>query len=243
MTLVPHGFYAPYARYEPAAAADTVHLAATLQSALRRSLDAQAGQEFVVGNWKLDLASLTVDHVASTDGAQLSFRVRFTANGVGAAEGAQQLGWEVVATVPANPTSATFSKTVTIYRFPEADFTKYVSPFKEFNQQMFNMIFRQGYQGFDYMAPALALNAQEDEQFRRFLAGVRGDPSAFSDQPGRMLYLSVVIITTLGLGDIVPLTWQARALVGLEAITGVFLAGLFLNALAYRASRSSRPAA
>jgi len=53
----------------------------------------------------------------------------------------------------------------------------------------------------------------------------------------RMMYLSSVIITTLGLGDIVPLTGTARVLVAVEAISGIVLAGLFLNALSYQASR------
>lgn len=49
----------------------------------------------------------------------------------------------------------------------------------------------------------------------------------------RTLYLSAVTITTVGYGDIVPLTDLARAAVATEAITGIILIGLFLNALAY----------
>jgi hypothetical protein len=50
---------------------------------------------------------------------------------------------------------------------------------------------------------------------------------------GRMLYLSAVTLTTTGFGDIVPLTEKARTLVTSEAILGVILVGLFLNALAH----------
>jgi hypothetical protein len=49
-----------------------------------------------------------------------------------------------------------------------------------------------------------------------------------------MIYFSVIVITTLGLGDILPLSSLARLLVGLEAISGITLIGLFLNALAHR---------
>jgi hypothetical protein len=49
-----------------------------------------------------------------------------------------------------------------------------------------------------------------------------------------MLYLSSVTITTLGYGDIVPVTCSARMLIASEAILGVILAGLFLNSLALR---------
>jgi len=45
------------------------------------------------------------------------------------------------------------------------------------------------------------------------------------------LYFSVVTITTLGFGDIAPVTDLARSIVASEAIIGVVIIGLFLNAL------------
>ena len=47
----------------------------------------------------------------------------------------------------------------------------------------------------------------------------------------RMLYFSAVTITTLGYGDIVPVTSFARALVTIEVIVGPLLFALFLNSL------------
>jgi hypothetical protein len=68
----------------------------------------------------------------------------------------------------------------------------------------------------------------------------------FTDQlPGRQtrsLYLSAVTITTLGFGDVVPVTAGARFLVGTEALGGVIAAGLFLNAIANRVRRRTDPA-
>ncbi|MFL6237211.1 MAG: potassium channel family protein [Thermoanaerobaculia bacterium] len=52
----------------------------------------------------------------------------------------------------------------------------------------------------------------------------------------RYIYFSTVVITTLGLGDIVPMTDRARLLVALEAILGIVLAGLFLNSIAVKIS-------
>ncbi len=49
----------------------------------------------------------------------------------------------------------------------------------------------------------------------------------------RMFYLSAATITTLGYGDIVPLTTTSRLLVSIEAILGIVIIGLFLNALAH----------
>ncbi|TBZ35965.1 two pore domain potassium channel family protein [Rhizobium leguminosarum bv. viciae] len=52
-----------------------------------------------------------------------------------------------------------------------------------------------------------------------------------------MTYVSAVVITTLGLGDIVPISPMARTLVAAEAVIGILLAGLFLNALASQMSK------
>ena len=45
---------------------------------------------------------------------------------------------------------------------------------------------------------------------------------------GTMLYYSLVIITTLGLGDIVPLTHLARLLTVLESMTGQFFVAILV---------------
>jgi hypothetical protein len=239
--VTPHGFYAPYERYEAEATSDTTKLEAMLEAAIRRSFNHRVGEEFVVGTSRLDLDrlrdSLRVDNAQSTDGTTLSFRVRFTANDIVDFEGERQLGWSIVVTIPELPTSAALgSSSVIVYRFPEVDFSKYASPFREQTEKLFGFIFGQGNYGFGISAPAVALSYQEDLQLRRYLQGVRGDPLAFSGDVWRMVYLSADVITTLGLGDIVPTTWPARSLVASEAVAGIVLAGLFLNALAYRAS-------
>jgi Ion channel len=50
----------------------------------------------------------------------------------------------------------------------------------------------------------------------------------------RMLYFSAIVATTVGFGDIVPLTTEARILTALEAVLGVLFAGLFLNSIVRR---------
>lgn len=45
----------------------------------------------------------------------------------------------------------------------------------------------------------------------------------------RMLYLSMVTITTLGFGDIVPLTNTTRILIGIESTVGVIILGWFAD--------------
>jgi hypothetical protein len=49
-------------------------------------------------------------------------------------------------------------------------------------------------------------------------------PSSFQlgkDRPSELLYFSLVTLTTVGYGDVVPLSGEARMLAALEAVTGV----------------------
>jgi hypothetical protein len=71
----------------------------------------------------------------------------------------------------------------------------------------------------------------------RISAAAQGDPKEASGLFIRMCYFSVTTITTLGFGDITPVTSMARIMVGIEAIAGVILVGLFLNAIAQKLSK------
>jgi hypothetical protein len=78
-------------------------------------------------------------------------------------------------------------------------------------------------------------------KLQAFAQAQEGDPTAASGLVLRMLYFSASTVTTLGLGDIQPLTPLARTLVTLEAILGLVFIGLFLNALASRARGDANP--
>jgi hypothetical protein len=60
---------------------------------------------------------------------------------------------------------------------------------------------------------------------------LQGFPSRLEGDFLRMLYLSMVTITTLGYGDIVPITDKARILVGIESVLGIILIGWFATTL------------
>ena len=60
---------------------------------------------------------------------------------------------------------------------------------------------------------------------------MEGFPGRTSGSFWRMFFLSAVTITTLGFGDIVPVTTRARILVASEAIIGTIIIGLYLWAL------------
>lgn len=54
----------------------------------------------------------------------------------------------------------------------------------------------------------------------------------------RMIYFSAITITTVGYGDIVPITNTARILVTSESLLGIVIIGLFLNSLAARINKN-----
>lgn len=53
------------------------------------------------------------------------------------------------------------------------------------------------------------------------------------------LYLSITTVTTLGLGDITPVTGAAAAMTASECVLGVMTAGLFLNSIAFKKSEAA----
>lgn len=59
----------------------------------------------------------------------------------------------------------------------------------------------------------------------------KGFPVKLKGSFWRMLYLSATTITTLGLGDILPITNRARILITIETILGMILIGLFINSI------------
>jgi hypothetical protein len=82
----------------------------------------------------------------------------------------------------------------------------------------------------------LELSISAQKRLETLFDGMAGDPTAISGAYLRMLYFSAIVITTVGFGDIVPISNTSRAAVAAEAVLGIVLAGLFLNAVAFRAS-------
>jgi Ion channel len=68
-------------------------------------------------------------------------------------------------------------------------------------------------------------------QMAAYANAIDGFPGRASSSFWRMFYLSAVTITTLGYGDIVPITTTARILVATEAIVGTVIIGLYLWSL------------
>jgi Ion channel len=85
----------------------------------------------------------------------------------------------------------------------------------------------------------LVLEGASARRIQAYIGAQEGFPSTASGNLGRMLYFSAMTITTVGYGDIVPISSLARSLVASEAVLGVVIIGFFLNAVARRAERGS----
>jgi len=86
-------------------------------------------------------------------------------------------------------------------------------------------------EGMHFTVPILFLPQALNNKIQNFWRATRGFPAGVSGEFWRMLYLSAITITTVGYGDIVPLTTTARLLIACEAVLGIVVIGLFLNSL------------
>ncbi len=67
---------------------------------------------------------------------------------------------------------------------------------------------------------------------REFIKGIAN--------PFDYFYFTVVTITTLGYGEIVPITWLAKAMVMLLTLLGLYLLGMFLTASGHHLQKKER---
>ena len=94
-------------------------------------------------------------------------------------------------------------------------------------------IFPFDYEGRPSESIILYISNKIESCLQKISSASKGFPSSISGNFVRMFYLSAVTITTLGYGDVIPITTTSRILVSFEAILGLVLIGLFLNALWY----------
>jgi hypothetical protein len=86
----------------------------------------------------------------------------------------------------------------------------------------------------------LPINASLRDSIQHYIDASNGVFAGSQISWPQMFYVSAVTITTTGFGDIVPVGDQGRIAVGLEAMLGIILIGLFLNASAREAMYKTR---
>jgi hypothetical protein len=90
------------------------------------------------------------------------------------------------------------------------------------------------------MEASLLVDKNELEKIYKYQMNQLGYPIHDTGNFIRCLYLSAVTITTLGYGDLVPLTDCVRILVSSEAVIGIVIMGLFLFTLARKYQNTSQ---
>lgn len=96
--------------------------------------------------------------------------------------------------------------------------------------------FPPGYDDFELLIPAAL-----QHRLTEFRYASSGYPTVGKGGFPRMLYFSIVTITTLGYGDIVPMSNRARGAVAAESLSGIAVMGLFINAVVRRKQASHTP--
>jgi len=236
--LMPSGsFYAPYAHLESSAAIDLTKIESVIEGALRRSLESRA---IVINEWKL--ARIVVLNPRSKDGTALELNIMGTfehansGNKQPARSETQPAGVILPLLMPAGVGMLVGphpDNTANISRPLFLDVSTHPTSFQNIETEFYNQLLETP---FFPAGRAVVLTRQEDAEITRFFDGWQGNPIAVSKAFPRMMYFSAMVLTTVGFGDIVPMTPLARLCVAAQAIIGIMLAGLFLNAIAHRAS-------
>ena len=222
-----NGFYAPYARLEYSGSADQYEMGKIIQTAIRRSAEARGNTQ--EDKWVIVPDKIFVQRLHATSEGLITFDLIIMARNKAANNGLIQL-----------PVSASlrFSQSIImsmantqpkIYRVFDIEEPIWAEPFIDRN----DVLFRQVTENFS----KVEFFKDEDVALSEFIAGAMGDALSVSNSFWRMLYFSSVVITTVGFGDIIPMTGLSRLLVAIEALAGIVLIGLFLNAVAYRATQ------
>jgi ion channel len=221
-------FYAPYIRYERTAREEGNEVAAALQSAVQlQAGQADHGSGISVDGWDLHTTQLDILEINFLDVDRITFGLACPINkGSEARKVILNLSMDISngAVVPlvSGDRVAEFGRPVALLTESES------SPFL---RALFQLIFspRSGEAfGVLYFSP------QANLEVSKFAEWMHAGPLSVGGSWLRMLYFSAIVATTVGFGDIVPLTTEARILTALEAVLGVLFAGLFLNSIVRR---------
>jgi hypothetical protein len=237
--FLPTSFYAPYTKFEEAARLDQKNAGQLIDRAMHRTL---LPGDIIISKEKL-VSFGVVD--ATADEFQINFIIeaKFELIQNDARVGTRTL-WSRFHTPAEIPWVRPWDKKPTsdsdVFRpvywhrpvrsvYPDhGDWDKFEAEFVDRIFPVKTPTFEQG---------ILVLLPNENEALESLFAGMKGDPTRIGESFWRMAYFSAIVITTIGFGDIVPITPVARLIVAFEGILGIILAGLFLNALMQRPAK------
>ena len=224
---VPH-FYAPYARFEPSSLDDMHRLESAIRAAIIRNVASNRPEG---DGWRIDTDSLDVHGLDAPQDDRMPFTVYLFAQHYTGGKINEGMGGPFPFTLDTKKVVIGSTNPIVCHLIKAPTPTVTGAPHEfDFNQLLTAP-------GTSLLPESLCWSPMEDGELARLLSGWKGNPNALSGFFPRMLYFSATTITTVGFGDIVPLSGLARLLTGLEAVSGWVLAGLFLNAVAWRAGQ------
>lgn len=231
-TLIPGDFYHPYVKYENAMSQEATLLRYRLTNVFRESIIKQPAISKLVA---LDAEEVVVTGI-KPDGNDLIVNLRFKVINTD-----KQNRWEMIQAIPLRiDTKARMwtpsSGVVLMFAENEKKDWKLFPvgfPVKKDDGELLRA----------ELPRSLYVITVTDEDYRRihsFLMANAGFPYEIPGGFSRMLYLSITTITTLGYGDIVPLSDRARWLTGIEATAGVILLGLLVSSMVANRERAQQ---
>jgi len=227
-------FYAGTIQREDALAIDAEALREPIAAVIKGGIESPSYNAPGFGSVDLDMESLKIGRIQLTDN-RLIFQVTGAYSGVDSDQGADYWGTFSfdVEVLFMEGRSITFGRDSTTVSYVLRDTREVVAD--------------QGSQAtpapsFDKIFPSGSIALPEDLNTRlvHFYNAGQGDPKLASGYWWRMVYFSAVTVTTLGYGDITPITNSARMVVASEAVLGITFAGLFLNAVTSRERQSKK---
>jgi hypothetical protein len=233
--IMPLGFYAPYAHREYSGQFDAYQAGITVQTAIRRTLHKRKPKPKLT-DFEVREELLYVQRLVAVDDATVKFDVH-TMLWDSEKKGLVQIFIPLIMRASSAIVIGSSDDGTKNFRVVELDNPERIPVSLRY---LVDPAMAQMFQpADDILGKGLTLleitNAEEEQIFRLF-SGLGGNALAISGGFGRMLYFSTIVITTVGFGDVVPMTGLARGAVGTEALFGIIIAGLFLNAIAYRSS-------
>lgn len=229
------------AAFEPAIRADKERLQDELTAAIRSQFErGHHGKIAVFEQWLIESNELQVVSVDSRDDG-LAFDLRYIVHQELAGRETMRAVWKSTIVLSKRASRVTeFPPAGPItYLFPNIDPSETVGLPVPLNDVVLSILLPAGQSGVVPGQPVVVLPLALFNRVNAYWAALHGFPGSSTGEWGRMLYLSAATITTLGYGDVVPLTTRARLLVGIEALLGIALIGFFLNACA--AARQTSP--
>ena len=234
--LMPSNFYHATAKYEKSVAGDLEAIRYGIESSLIRTMQKQYGTKLVQSNgWFLRGNKVNLDKIVLKDGV-------FSCNLIMTVERIKNNSPErwsgTLSTMSFNGLASPIIKDNGECDFMLKRITFSEKDFADFNPYMILAKPPEGYSGAPPEVKFLVIPVELNNQIVSYNEASDGFPSHSSGTFLRMFYFSAVTITTLGYGDILPITDFARTVVALEAISGIVIIGYYLASLSTQASKS-----